>query len=376
MNKDFTINTNRIMKTFRELVLIDSPSLAERATCDYIAEILQDLGFKIHEDSVGEKIGGNSGNLYGFLEGDESLEPLIFNAHMDTVEPSKGKKAILDENGKITSEGDTILGADDISGIVAILEALVVIKENNLPHRPIEVIFFVSEEIYCLGSKNFDYSILKSKESYTLDASGDVGKAAYKAPSLVSFEMKIIGESGHSSHISAKTSHSIAIAAEAITKTKIGRIDEESTCNIGIIEGGLGLNLIPKECIIKGEVRSLSHEKAIKIVSEIEKNFTQTANKYNGKIEIDTQVNIHSYETPINHPVVKRFKRVCEELNIPYEILPALGGSDNNNMEQNGINGLVLSSAMNNPHSLEEYTTISELEKITKIVIKLMTSEY
>ena len=143
-----------------------------------------------------KKLGEIAGNLYGFLPGDESLEPLLFCAHMDTVEPANGKIAIFHEDGLITSNGETILGSDALSGVSAIIEAIKTIKEENINHRPIEILFCVAEEIYGLGSKLFDYSMVKSKESYTLDLAGEVGSAAYKAPSLLTFDIIIKGKSG------------------------------------------------------------------------------------------------------------------------------------------------------------------------------------
>ncbi|KZX15680.1 M20/M25/M40 family metallo-hydrolase [Methanobrevibacter filiformis] len=368
------MNTERLLQTFSELVSIDNPSLSERLVCDYITSHLKKIGFTTYEDNVGEELGGNCGNLYGFLQGDEPLKPLMFSAHMDAVEPSLGKQAIFHEDGSITSDGTTVLGADALAGISAILEAITTIKENNLSHRPIEVLFFVAEEIYGLGSKIFDYSILKSKESYTLDLSGKVGSAAYKAPTLISFNITIKGKSGHTGFTCDESIHTIAIVSEAITKLKMGRVDKDSTINIGLIQGGLAPNIVPDSCEIKGEIRSHTHSKAIDLVNETIDVFSKTAKKYGATLISKDKIHIKAYETPLNHSVVKRFQNVCAELNISPALHSTLGGSDNNNIEEHGINGLVLATAMNNTHSCEEYSSVSELENITKIVINLMRS--
>jgi tripeptide aminopeptidase len=366
------MNTKRLLKTFQELVAIDNPSLSEREVCDYISLYLDKLGFTVYEDNVASRIGGNSGNLYCFLKGDTSLDPLLFSAHMDSVEPSCGKQTIIHGNGNISSDGTTVLGADDLTGISAILEAVTSVKENNFRHHPIELLFFVGEEIYGVGSKAFDYSILKSKEAYTLDLSGEVGLAAYKAPTLISFDIVIFGKSGHTGFTTEKSVHSIVIASEAITKTKIGQIDSESTCNIGIIQGGLAPNMIPGTCTVKGEIRSHSHKKATEILNEVISIFSCTGEKYGAVAKCENEVRIRSYETPLNHPVVKRFKKVCGDLDVNPVFISTLGGSDNNNIEEHGIKGLVLANAMNNTHSCNEYTSISQLEKITNIIIGLM----
>jgi len=369
------LNKERLLETFSDLVSIYSPSLSERLVCDYLSSKLSELGFILHEDLVGEKIGGNSGNLYGFLPGDESLEPLLFCAHMDTVEPARGKKAIFHDDGSITSNGETILGCDALSGVTAIIEAIKTMKEENIHHRPIEILFCVAEEIYGLGSKFFDYSIIKSKESYTLDLSGNVGSAAYKAPSLLTFDIIIKGKSAHSNFKCKESVNAIIVAAKALAQIKTGKINENSTCNIGLIQGGRAPNIVPDLCAVKGELRSYSHNETFKLLNEVIDIFSRITEEHGAKMEVTHELRIEAYETPLNHSVVKRFQNVCEKLDIPCKLCSTLGGSDNNNIEQHGINGLVLAAAMNGCHSCEECTSVSELENITKIVIELMKGE-
>jgi tripeptide aminopeptidase len=369
------MNKKRLLETFSDLVSIYSPSLSERLVCDYLSSKLSILGFSIHEDLIGEKIGGNSGNLYGFLPGDESLEPLLFCAHMDTVEPASGKIAIFHEDGLITSNGETILGSDALSGVSAIIEAIETIKEENINHRPIEILFFVAEEIYGLGSKFFDYSMIKSKESYTLDLAGEVGSAAYKAPSLLTFDIIVKGKSAHSNFKSKENINAIIVAAKALVQIKTGKIDENSTCNIGLIQGGLATNIVPDLCAIRGEIRSYSHDETLKLLSEVIKTFSKITKEHGAKLEVKHELHIEAYETPLNHSVVKRFQNICKKLDVPCRLCATLGGSDNNNIEQHDINGLVLAAGMNSCHTCEEYTCVSELEKITKIVIELMKGD-
>jgi tripeptide aminopeptidase len=369
------MNKKRLLETFSDLVSIYSPSLSERLVCDYLSSKFSKLGFNLHEDLVGEKIGGNSGNLYGFLPGDESLEPLLFCAHMDTVEPAIGKEAIFHDDGLITSNGETILGCDALSGVSAIIEAITTIKEGNINHRPIEILFCVAEEIYGLGSKLFDYSMIKSKESYTLDLSGEVGSAAYIAPSLLTFDIIIKGKSVHSNFKSNENVNAIIIAAKALVEIKTGKINENSTCNIGLIQGGRAPNIVPDLCAVKGEIRSYSNNETFIVLNEVIKIFSKITKENGAKIEFKHELHIESYETPLNHSVVKRFQNICEKLDIHCKLCSTFGGSDNNNIEQHGINGLVLAAAMNCCHSCEECTSVSELEKITKIVLELMKGE-
>jgi len=369
------MNTKRLLNTFFEMVSIDSPSLGERNLCDHLAESLSGLGFELYEDNAGELLGGTSGNLYGYLDGDSALEPLLFSAHMDTVEPSQGKKAVLHDGGRITSGGDTVLGADDLAGTAAILEALRSISEHNHKHRPIEVLFTVAEEIYCKGAGVFDYSRLKSREAYVLDLAGPVGTASNKAPTILSFAVTVTGKASHAGFAPEDGIHAIAVAAEAVSRVQMGQLDGETTCNIGLIEGGTALNIIPDRCIVKGEIRSYSHEKALKQMERVKQEFIDAAKPFGATVEVEADCHIEAYETDAGHPVVKRFEAACASLSPPFSLSPTFGGSDNNHFAKHGISGLVIATAMNNCHSCAEYTTVKELERITGLVTALITGK-
>ena len=369
------MNTRRLLDTFFEMVSIDSPSLGERKLCDYLSESLAGLGFELYEDNAGELLGGTSGNLYGYLDGNTTLEPLLFSAHMDTVDPSYGKKAVLYSDGRITSEGGTVLGADDLAGIAAILEALRGVREKSLTHRPIEVLFTVAEEIYCKGAGVFDYSRLKSREAYVLDLAGPVGTASNKAPTILSFTVTITGKASHAGFAPEDGIHAIAAAAGAVSRIQMGQLDGETTCNIGLIEGGTALNIIPDRCVVKGEIRSYSHKKALEQTEQVKQVFMDAAKPFGTTVEMEADCHIEAYETDAGHPVAKRFEAACTSLSLPFALSPAFGGSDNNHFAKHGISGLVVATAMNNCHSCAEYTTVKELERITGLVTALMTGK-
>jgi len=367
------MNEKRLVDEFCNLVAIDSPSFHERRMADTLKQYLKELGFFVYEDNAGEIYKSECGNIYGYLEGTLEGEPILFSAHMDTVAPAIGKKAVRKEDGRIESDGTTVLGADDISGIVAILEAIRSIKEEGVPHRPIEVLFTIAEEPYLRGSKVFDYSIVKSKEAYVLDLSGPIGEAAYLAPSILKLDIEVIGKASHAGFAPEKGINAIVLASKAISKLKLGRIDEETTANIGIIEGGLATNIVPDLCKIQGEVRSFNHEKAEEQAEKIKTIFMETIKEYGGNCNFNITVGHYAYEVPIDHRVIQRFEKVCKELDIPVNLTGTFGGSDNNNFFQHGITGIVIACAMNQVHSCSEYTTVQDLLKITNIVYKIMT---
>lgn len=367
------INRERIKEEFCKFVEIDSEAFNERNIADCLKEKLHKSGFDVFEDNVGEIINGNAGNIYAFLKGELEGEPILFSAHMDTVVPGKSKKAIVDEKGNIKGNGKSVLGADDISGIVSILEAISCIKENNLPHRSIEILFTVAEEVYIKGSKEFDYSLIKSKSAYILDLSGPVGNAALSAPSIISFKADIIGKASHSGFSPELGINSIAIMTGVLSRLKQGRIKKNTTFNIGKIKGGAANNIVSEKCSISGEIRSFNHEAALRFAGKFQKKLTKACLKEGAKLEFEVDIMCKSYNIDKNEKAVSDFIQICESLGYNTELVNTFGGSDNNVFVEKGIRGIVVACGMNNVHSTEEYTSLDELSKCANIVLGLMT---
>ena len=241
-----SVQKERLLKEFEKLISFDSESYGEREIADYLIQKLQTLGLEVIEDNANfilEKKGilqetsKSAGNIYGILKGKRSELGVLFSAHMDTVKPGKGKKAIFHENGKITSNGTTVLGADDVGGLAAILEALTVIKEEKLEHVDIEVLFPIAEEYCAQGSKVFDYTKIQAKQAYVLDLCGDIGTAALAAPTILSFQIQIYGKSAHAGFCPQDGIHAIHIASKALQQFSNGWVDEVTSINFGTIVG-------------------------------------------------------------------------------------------------------------------------------------------
>ena len=369
------IRTERLVEEFQELVSVDSVSYRERDMADLLKDKLGMLGIDAIEDNAGEHCGGNAGNIYGVWKGTLPGAPILFSAHMDTVEPGIGKKAILQEDGRITSDGTTVLGSDDAAGIAEILEAIRSIQEQNIQHRDIEVLFPVAEEVYGRGSHVFDYSCIQAKEAYVLDLSGAVGTASLQEPTLIPFTVEIQGKASHAGFAPEEGIHAIAIAADAIGQIEQGRIGEDTTVNIGKISGGTATNIVPEHVIMRGEIRSYEHRKAIETVENIGRIIEETAKAHGGSSNMTYDVHLHAYKIEETEPVVKRFEKACLELGIESRLTRTFGGSDNNSFLQHGIRGIVLACGMNQVHTTNEYATVEELERSASIVAKLMTSE-
>lgn len=385
------VSESRLVREFTELTALDSPSFGERKVADFLTAKLKELGFSVEEDRAWEKAFSKengipeeenkkgkvdrAGNLYGFLKGSIPGDPVLFSAHMDTVEPSRGKKAILESDGTIHSDGTTVLGADDAAGLVEILEGIRAVLESGYPHRDIEVLFPIAEELYTVGTSSMteeEFGKIKAKEAYVPDMSGTPGTAANQAPSLISFRATVTGRASHAGFEPEKGIHAIQAAAEAVSKIKMGHIDKETTCNIGVIRGGSGTNIVPETCTAEGEIRSYVHEKALACMDRVTEIFRQTAESCGASADVRYTIHLHAYETELESVPVRRFRRVCQSLGLAGDIISTFGGSDNNTFAEHGIKGLVLSCGMYQAHSVKEYTRTADLAAGAKLIAGLI----
>ncbi len=369
------MKSNRLYEIFHELTAIYSPTLGERSFCVLLKDKLSALGVFCEEDVIGTQIGGNCGNLYGFLAGDLSGQPILFSAHMDTVEPASGKESYLHEDGRITAGGATILGADDVSGIAVVLEALTRLRETGTPYRSIELLFPVAEERYCAGSAVADYSKLRAKEAYVLDLSGKIGTAANAAPTILSFTATVHGKAAHAGFAPQDGIHAISAASKAITKIPLGEPEPGVTCNIGVISGGEAGNIVPETCTVTGEIRSLSHDDVLRWLEKVRNIFEEETKQAGASVSFAHRYEITAYETPVDSSVVRRFRQACETAGVPCHIGSTMGGSDNNNFALHGIEGLVIACSMHDVHSTREYANLHEMEQCVRLVMNLMTEE-
>src|SRR5919205_1664113 len=254
------INQERIKNLLLELVQIDSVSREERDVAQRIKAYCEELGAEVFIDDAGEKVGGNTGNVIARFPGTvPDAEPIMMSAHMDTVVPGRGVKPIV-EGDIIRTDGTTVLGGDDKSGCAVILETIRSLQEKSIPHAPIDAVFSICEEVGLLGAKHLDMSKVRAKYGIVFD-SDDPGFLFTKGPSANHFEIKIHGLESHAGVAPEQGISAIRIAAEAISAMKLFRIDDETTANIGIIEGGKATNIITNFVYLKGEARSLNEEK-------------------------------------------------------------------------------------------------------------------
>ena len=377
------IKKQRIVDEFVELVKIDSESLNEKNIADVLEKKLRDLGLEVWRDNTGKEFGGNAGNIMGRLKGNIEGEALLFAAHMDTVKPGNGVKPVI-EDDVINSDGTTVLGSDDKSGIVAILEMIRVIKENNIKHGDIEVLFTFGEEIGLLGAKTVDTGKLHAKQGFALD-SEEVSKIVYRAPTQNSIEFEIFGKESHAGVAPEKGISAIEVAADAINHMKLGRIDAETTANIGVIEGGRATNIVTGYVKMKGEVRSHNLDKlerqtrsmieAVWDAVERSKRYSEkgfliarskeTVSREYDRISVDT-----------NELCAQLAYKAINEAGLKAEFVEMGGGSDANILNGKGIKMVILGTGMSNVHTKDEYIKISDMENITRIALNIVKFAY
>src|ERR671927_1246826 len=273
------INQERIKNLLLELVQIDSHSRRERDVAERIKKYCEEMGAQVEIDDAGSKVGGNSGNVIARFKGTiPDAEPIMMSAHMDTVVPGENVKPIV-EGDIIRTDKTTVLGGDDKSGCAVIIETIRCLQEQNIPHAPIEAIFSICEEVGLLGAKHVDVSKLKAKYGVVFD-SDDPGFLFTKGPSANHMEWKIYGLESHAGVAPEEGISAIKIAAEAIAAMKLGRIDDETTANIGVIRGGEATNIITNFVLLKGEARSLDDAKLEEQTRHMIECFEEAASKY------------------------------------------------------------------------------------------------
>lgn len=365
------INEKRVVDRFLEYVKIDSESFSEKAFGERVKKDLEDLGAKVYVDNSGEKCGSDYGNVIAYISGEVDKDPILFSCHMDTVKPGKGVKPVI-KDGVIYSDGTTILGGDDKGGIASILEALTSLKEENISHGPIEIVFTIAEETGMWGAKGLDYSKLKSEIAYVFDTSGAPGSITIKGPAQDKILVNIEGRPAHAGVSPEEGISAISIASHAITNMKLLRIDENTTANIGTITGGIATNVVCPRVTIEAEARSTVIESLdIQTKHMIEK-FKESAEKFGGKVEIEVSRLYPEFVVSEEDEVVKRAKKAFNELGIESTTTQTGGGSDTNIFNGNGIKAVNLSSGERKPHTKEEFMKIEDLVKVADVVKKLI----
>ena len=249
------LSRERMQERFLELVQIYSPSGGEKEQCRWLMDYFKERGIEASIDEAGKAYGGNGGNIIAHVKGEPCNPPFCFVAHLDQIEPCKDVKPVVDGH-IIRTDGTTTLGGDDKGAVASILEIVEDIVETNRPHKEFYIMFTVSEETSMQGTKHMDPSRLPCKNMVIADATGPAGIIAYKAPAMEAIRCTVRGRKAHAGIEPEKGINAVVAASGAISRMHIGRIDQETTSNIGRIEGGAATNIVTDEVTFTAEIRS------------------------------------------------------------------------------------------------------------------------
>ena len=367
------IDKKRVLDTFFELVSIPCSTLDERAMGDLLTARLRSLGAtEIHEDGAGKALGGNCGNIVANFKGTVTGAPTVMlTAHMDCVEPCANIKPIR-KDGVIRSDGTTILGADDKAGVAAILETLCLLKENSIPHGDLQIVFTVAEEGGVNGSRCMDQNLLHADFGYTLDTHGHAGTAAFKAPGKNQIEVRICGKAAHAGIDPDAGRSAITAAGRVLTAVPQGRIDEETTCNVGRIAGGTATNVVAEFCTLNFETRSRDKAKLDALTQRMVDGVNAALEGTGCTAEIDIKKDYDPYELPPDALPIHYLRRAAEKLGFPVVLEEEGGGSDANHFNAYGVPTTVLGVGMTDCHTKEESILEQDLYDAAELTLAIV----
>jgi tripeptide aminopeptidase len=349
-----------------DLVKIPSPSWEEEKVIAYIVRRLKKMGLRYKKIPC-----DGSHNLYFSLDGSPETPAVLFSAHTDTVTPCVNVRPRRTST-RIVTDGTTILGSDDKAAIAMFLEALEHVRENRISHGPVEVLLTCAEEIGLKGIKLFDMSLLKSKQAFVFDCSGPVGKIIIQAPYHLNMNLKVRGRAAHAGIEPEKGINAINVLSEIITRLPSGRIDGETTVNIGVIGGGRATNIVAEESHCMLEIRSLSRVK----MKELEKSIRDTAKRVSAarkaRIDVESTLEYSGFTIKKTSPITRIVDKSMRSIGVAPEYITSGGGSDTNVFNKSGIRAVNLSCGMMNVHSTDEYIAIEDLIRGTRLVVSII----
>lgn len=355
---------DRLVETLINLIKIDSPTGEEDEMDREVSKRLQGLGFAVRHDAYG--------NVIAKLDG--TGEPVILSAHLDTVEPGRGIRPQLDGD-VLRSDGTTILGGDCKAGVAIVLEALTSVVESGQPHLPVEVIFSRAEEGGLNGARNLDFSLVTARRGVVFDGEGEVNRLTVAAPAQNVVKAEIIGRASHAGVEPEKGISALVIAGHVLTRLPLGRIDEETTANIGYLEGGLKRNIIPERAYLDGEIRSRDQAKLDRYTDRFREVFDEVAGMYpEARLELDVISSYRAYRVDAEHPTVAMLSGALTDIGLEPQLKGTGGGSDANVFFEHGIAALPVGIGVRSFHTKEETAVIPEVLQGAEMCQRLLVS--
>ncbi len=372
------IKPDRIRDEFLDLASISSMSRREGAIARRLESILKGMGASVEVDDAGEKVGGETGNILARFAGTKGdAAPFLLSAHMDTVGPAE-KIHLVVEGDIVRTDRTTVLGGDDKAGIVAIFEAIRVLREEKIPHGDIEVILSICEETGLLGAKHFDTERLRAKRGLVLDVDG-VCELITRAPAANRLSFAVTGLEAHAGICPERGLSAIQIASEAIAGMKLGRVDAETTANLGRIQGGLATNIVPTRVVVDGETRSLSVSKLEAQTEHMRQRVVEAAarhavrledGEHRAHVEVKVERQYERLDVADTAKVVTLVAGATKSLGKSFKTRATGGGSDANIYTTRGIEIANLACGMRDIHTVNEWVDLRDLHTTASIVLE------
>jgi tripeptide aminopeptidase len=367
------IQPARLQALFLELVQIDSLSRREGRIAARLARELGELGAEVTFDNAGVAVGGETGNLIAHVAGTAECPPLLLCAHMDTVSPGEGVKPVVDGD-VIRTDGTTVLGGDDKSGVAIICECLRVCRERGLRHPALDVVFTICEEVGLLGAKHLDLARVRARRGLVFDSDA-VGFAFTRAPGANRIEVVVHGRAAHAGMAPERGISAIQVAAEAIACMRLGRIDAETTANLGRIEGGRATNIVPDEVRIRGEARSHDPVRLAAQTGHMRACFEEAAARHPGaRVEVSVQQEYEPMAVPEDAAIMRLLTAAAARCGRTVTAAGMGGGCDANVLNRRGLEVVNLGTGMRDIHTTAEWLRVSDMvaaAEVTLAVIEL-----
>ncbi len=377
MNEPGSPGRERIAALFVELAAIPSPSLNERRVADRIIGFLEDLGLVVHEDDTALAIGGDTGNLRCRVQGSGGFSVVTLGAHMDTVVPADDIEPVL-RDGVFSNARDAILGADNKTAVTAILLATEAMVRSGEPHPTFDLVFTVAEELGVLGARHLPRELLVSPMAAVFDSAGPVGGITVKAPSQQAIRAAFHGVAAHAGLEPERGRSAIVGAARAIAAMNLGRLDDETTANVGMIQGGVAQNIVPDSCVVRAECRSHDEAKLARVAAEMVDCLQRGAAEAGVDVDIDMVHEYRAFALGSRTAVVRLAKAAVTELGIQPRLVASGGGSDANVFNDRGLPTVNFDCGMSHVHTANEHVSLDSLERLTQLVqaFVLLAPEY
>lgn len=369
------VNESRLVEQFMELVRVDSETKHEEAISVVLKQLFTEQGLTVTEDEAKNKTGHGANNLFFTLaatQGKQAVAPIFFTSHMDTVTPGNGIRPQLDDDGYIRSDGTTILGSDDKAGLAAMLEAIKVMKEQNVEHGRVQFVITVGEESGLLGARAIDASKIDAQYGFALDSNGEVGDICVAAPTQAKIHVAIIGKSAHAGVNPEDGISAIQIASRSISRMPLGRVDHETTANIGRFAGGGATNIVCERVDIDAEARSLIQDKLDRQVESMKRAFEQTAEEFGGRAEFTSELIYPAYSFDESAPIVQIASAALNSIGKTPRLFHSGGGSDANVFNGLGIPTVNLAVGYEFIHTTKEQIPVQSMVEITRAVVAIV----